>query len=361
MTFGSVLSVIVSILIINVFIVVHEFGHYITGKKLGFEFPEFSIGMGPKLFGWHRGETDFNIRAFPIGGFCRFVGEDEDAGDNPRAMHNRPVWARMIVTAAGSLMNILFAIVLAIATLGIFGDLAVMDHAYIYQVVENSPAQRAGIEAGDRILSFEGMEVTTVESAVEAIGSASGNTAKIVVERDGEEVTLEVTPEYKEEDGSYKIGVTLTQGMERVRLPFFKCITEAFRQVWAVIASVFEFLGSLFGSLFRKLFVDHGTAIEGTEDVMSIVGVVGIMSVAVRENLELLLWLAITISANLGVMNMLPIPALDGSRFMFLLFELITKRRVKPEREGIIHLIGMALLLVLFVILGWRDITRLIG
>ena len=128
-----------------------------------------------------------------------------------------------------------------------------------------------------------------------------------------------------------------------------------------MIAAIFDFLGNLFGSLIRKIFVDSSIKVEGTDDVMSVIGFVGVMSVAVRENFELLLYLAISISANLGVMNLLPIPALDGSRLMFQLFELVTKRRIKPEHEGIVHLIGMALMLILFVVLGWRDVTRMIG
>ena len=361
MTWGSVWSIIASILIINVFIVVHEFGHYITGKKLGFAVPEFSIGMGPKLFGWQRGETTFNVRAFPIGGFCRFVGEDEDGGDDPRAMNNRPVWARMIVTAAGSVMNIVFAIVLAAVTLGVYGQMRVVDHAYIYQVAEDSPAQAAGLQRGDRIVSFDGNEVTSVESAVEKIAESGGGEKNMVVLRGGEEVTLTVSPRRQESDGSYKIGISLAQGTERVRLSFFDCIKEAFAEVGQMIAAIFDFLGNLFGSLIRKIFVDSSIKVEGTDDVMSVIGFVGVMSVAVRENFELLLYLAISISANLGVMNLLPIPALDGSRLMFQLFELVTKRRIKPEHEGIVHLIGMALMLILFVVLGWRDVTRMIG
>ena len=361
MTWGSVWSIIASILIINVFIVVHEYGHYICGKRLGFAVPEFSIGMGPKLFGWRRGETQFNVRALPIGGYCRFVGEDEDGGDDPRAMHNRPVWARMIVTSAGSLMNIAFAVVLAIVTVFCYGQMQVVDHAYIYEVVEGSPAQEAGLMAGDRILQFDAREVTGVESAVEAIGQSDGQSAQITVQRGQETLTLSVTPRYNEAQENYQIGISLAQGVERVRLSFWQSIRAGLAEVWLMVASIFQFLGDLFGSLFRKLFVDASTTVQGTQDVMSVVGVVGVMSMAVRENLELLLWLAVAISANLGVMNLLPIPALDGSRLLFQLFELVTRRRIKPEHEGMVHLVGMALMLVLFVVLGWRDVTRMLG
>ncbi|MBP3372467.1 MAG: site-2 protease family protein [Clostridia bacterium] len=362
MNFSSIWSILVSLFIISIFIVVHEWGHYITGKKLGFQIDEFAIGMGPKIFGWKRGETEFSIRCIPAGGFCRFAGEDEDdGGDNPRAMNNRPAWARMIMTAAGSIMNILFAIILAIATFAIFGQLQIDDSAYVYEVVADSPAYAAGLQYGDKIVSFDGQQITTVDSAVNVIAQSDGEPAQLIVERNGERIALQIAPEYSEEYDSYKVGVSLSQGQIRVKLTFWESVREGFLLVWETIVAIFAFLRNLFGSLFRKLFVDSSLTVEGTGDVMSIVGVVGIMSFAVRENVELLLWLAVTISANLGVMNLLPIPALDGSRLLFQFYELVTRRRVKPEHEGLVHLIGFALFMALFVVLGIRDVMRFIG
>ena len=136
---------------------------------------------------------------------------------------------------------------------------------------------------------------------------------------------------------------------------------DAARKVGQMIAAIFDFLGDLFGSLFRKIFVDSSIKVEGTDDVMSVVGVVGVMSVAVRENFELLLYLAISISANLGVMNLLPLPALDGGRIVFVIAEKILGHRVSPEKEGLVHFIGFALLIAFMLFITFSDVRKLFG
>jgi regulator of sigma E protease len=360
-TLGTVGSVIISLLILNVFIMIHELGHYIAGKKLGFGIPEFSIGMGPKAVSWQRGETTFYIRWLPIGGYCKFQDEDEsDKSADPKSMYNRPVWARMIMTASGSIMNIISAIVICIGVLTIYGEYQVIDQAYVASVEQNSPAQMAGLQENDRIVSLGGRQVTTVQSALDSIVGSKEEPTPIIVERDGRQVELSVTPKYDEETARYRIGITLNGKVERHRLNFFESIVKGFQNVWEMIVSVFVFFGQLIGGLFAKIF-NPSVTIPGTGDVVSIVGVVGMMSTAVRQDFEVLLWLAAVISVNLGVVNLLPIPALDGSRLVFQFYELITKRRVPPEREGVIHLVGFFMMLILFVILGVRDVSRMIG
>nr|WP_122011595.1 M50 family metallopeptidase [Maliibacterium massiliense] len=357
--FTSIWSIIASLLILNVLIVVHEAGHYFSGKRLNFLIPEFSIGMGPKIVSWQRGETMFALRWLPIGGYCRFAGEDEASDNDPRSMNNRPVWARIIVTVSGSLMNLLLGVVIASVTLGIFGQSVVVDQAHIAAVAESSVAAQAGVQAGDRILAVNEREVTTVQSAIDAIAATGGQQVQMKVARTGGEETLTLTPQLDPESNTYRIGVSLSGKVERQRLGFFETIGQGFVQVGTMITDMFTVLGQLFGNLFGRLFGQ--AAVQSTGEFISIVGVVDIMSTAVRENLEFLLWLTVLITTNLGVVNLLPIPALDGSRLVFQLYELITRKRIPPEKEGVVHMVGFFLMLALFVVLGIRDVQRIIA
>ncbi|MBM7581418.1 regulator of sigma E protease [Caldicoprobacter guelmensis] len=340
------LTLLVALLFFGVLIMVHELGHFLVGRLVGVHAEEFSIGMGPKLFGFSSKGTRFSVRALPIGGYVKFLGEDEKS-DDPRAFGNASLWRRMAVIASGPAMNILLAIVLlAVFYMG-YGIYEVVPE--ILQVVENSPADRAGLMPGDKILQVDGVSVEGMEAqqAVEAIRNTikqkGGNELEIVVQRDGKNISVKLVPEYSQKSDSYVIGIVF--GRIR-RYSLMPAIGLAFRQAGKIMVMMVDMLRAL---IFRG---------QGLNEVMGPVGIVGEIGKAVQAGMQQLLSLAIIITLNLGVINLIPFPALDGGRLVLLLIEGVRGKPLEPEKEGFIHFIGFVVLILLMVLVTYQDIMR---
>lgn len=327
---------------LTVLVVAHEFGHYIVGRSCGFGIEEFAVGFGPKLFSRVRGGIRYSVRALPLGGFVQFTGEDQEMASDPRAFNNRPIWQRFLTLLAGPGTNVVFAFLLTVIILTAYGDLIPV----IQQVEPNSPAYEYGIQPGDVIVGVDGKNIDFYsEFQMHMEGRDPSDTLPLVVERKGEEIALDV-PFAEQEDGSRLIGISY--GRERSSYSFFEAIGLAFKWMYFIVAEMFSFLGDL---IFRG---------QGVDQVAGPVGTITIIGQAVRSGFEVVLRMASLLSINLAVMNLLPFPALDGGRLVFLGVEKLRGKPIPRDKEGYINLAGMIVLFILMALLTYQDIARLI-
>jgi regulator of sigma E protease len=355
------LFIVYAILIFALLIFVHEFGHLITAKAVGVKVNEFAIGMGPRIWSVTRGETRYSIRPFPIGGFCAMEGEDEDS-DDLRAFNNRPAPARALVLVAGSGMNVILAILMVSMLIFAEGEPSTRLDA----VAADSPAAEAGLRAGDEALAVNGEAVSSWEeirgalaktvndaglggSAAEGSSprpsvSASPPVVELRVRReDGSEHTITASL-YEDTDGAYRLGVT--PAMTRDAGFFFRSFAYGAQSIWNMAKMIYQVTGDLF------------TGKAGIDQLTGPVGIVKAVDVTARHGVLYVVELAALISLNLGIVNLLPFPALDGGRIVFLVIRLFTGKRVSDSFEGKFHLVGFALLIGLMIYVTVIDVGR---
>ncbi len=332
------LTAILTIILFCILIIPHEFGHMIVAKLLGVQVNEFSVGMGPALFQRTRGETTYSLRAVPLGGYCAMEGENEES-DNPRAFNNKPGGTKIAVLVAGAAMNVIVAVILLTISVAI-GGIAVNS---IASVTPGSPAQAAGIEKGDKIVEINGTKTGSWEDVVTEIkASKPGEPMNVVAENGGEKRSLVVTPEKK--DGNVIIGVTASVSHSAV-----KSIKYGFIGTWNITKMMLKTIKMLItGKLSAK-------ALSGPVGIVQVLGQAGSNGVAP------FLYLVALISINIALLNMFPFPALDGGRVLFVIIRKLTGNMISDKTEGMIHLVGMALLVALFVVVTKNDIIRLFG
>lgn len=340
----TILSVIGALLLLCLIILIHELGHFLVGRAVGLRVDEFFIGFGPKLIKWGKGETEYSIRLLPLGGACVFHGEDEDNPNDPTAMNNQPVWKRIVTIAAGPVMNFVSAFLLTIILLvgvGLPSTIATVD-----TTIPDSAAEEAGLLPGDRIVAINGQEVEgNPQTASSLIQESGENPAQFVIDRDGETMEFTITPQIGEE-GRPMIGIYFAVVPDRMPL-------------WEGIKTSFSFQVEIMQVMLTSLR-DLFFAGEGVDDVMGPVGTVALISSYAQEGLVNILYLLILISINVGIFNLLPIPALDGSRLVFLIIEAIRRKPIDPNKEAVVHLIGFVLLIGLMLVFTYKDIMRLI-
>lgn len=347
--------VIIAIIIFGVLIAIHEFGHFVAAKCCGVKVNEFAIGMGPAIWKKQKGETLYALRILPIGGYCAMEAEDE-ASDDPRAFTNKGFWPRLIILCAGSFMNFLLGVVLIIA---MYAGAKAFIAPTIDHFMEGCPYEGAeAMQAGDRFYSIDGERIYLV-SDVSAFLARGNGSYDLVMLRDGEKVELndfELTPQIYEEykDEGPKYGFVF--GQEKADLG------TKLRYAWGTTAEFARWVWMGLGDLI------HGTV--GLKDMSGPVGIVDMMN-DVGENAEStraavdnMLYLSAFIAINLAIMNMLPIPALDGGRVFLMIVTVIIKgithRKLDPKYEGYIHVAGMVLLLGLMVLVMYNDIAKII-
>lgn len=354
-----IVSIIIFLLMFCLIVISHEFGHYIIGKKNGIHATEFFIGVGPKLFGWKRDETEFSVRLLPFGGACVFEGQDDladskdESGDGTSAepsegsFLNAPVWGRFATTLAGPLMNVLLAYVCGVVLAATCGEII----PEIASVVEESAAEEAGLQVGDIITEINGHNIHLSSEVSFMSYCSDGRAMSITVKRGDEEIEYTVHPKYDENDKRYYIGITNGKYIDCTGLKSFQY---GFYNVEYILRATLQSL---------KMFF---TKQAGLDDLSGPVGIVKVVDDTYDEAKSygflsvLLSMINITmlLSANLAVINLLPIPAMDGGRLVFLLIEAIRGKPIPPEKEGYVHLAGMALLLVLVVVVLLNDITK---
>lgn len=337
-------TAILAILLFCIMIFPHELGHFIAAKKMGVKVNEFAFGMGPAIWKKQKGETLYAIRLFPIGGFCAMGGEDEDTGDEGSFAAKKP-WQKIIVLAAGAVMNILCAILIMALVLGIAG----FTTNIIGEVSAKSPAEAAGMQSGDEILAINGKMVESWNDVLENMPQNT-ESLQLTIERDGQQQTVAVTPQLettKNEAGEvieerYVIGINSKISHNPV-----KAIIGGCESTWNIVKLMFQSLGML---------------ISGEAGADELTGPVGMVKMVSQTN-ELGFWyygfLTALICVNLAIINLLPLPALDGGRILFVIFTIITGRKVSERVEGTIHFIGLALLMLLMVYVTFNDVVRI--
>ena len=341
------MGIILAILVFGVIVFVHELGHFLLAKANGIRVDEFSIGMGPRLLSWVKGETRYSLKLLPIGGSC-MMGEDDADDTSEGSFNSKSVWARISVVAAGAIFNFILALVFAVVIISFTG----YDKPVISGVVEGFPAEEAGMQAGDRIIKMNHKKINLWREVTYYNMFHQGETVDVVYERDGEKYEITITPK-KDEDGSYLLGVTSPSAYEKANV--FTAVQYGVFEVKFWICTTLESL---------KMLITGGV---GVDQLSGPVGIVDVVDDTYQQSKEYgalvvfiqMLNIGILLSANLGVMNLLPLPALDGGRLVFLFVEAIRGKRVPPEKEGIVHGIGMVLLLALMAFVLFNDIKRL--
>lgn len=347
MVWIDILSYVAAFLLIGIIIMVHELGHFWTGRALGFKIDEFAIGFGPKIAKWKskKYDTVYSIRPIPIGGFTKYHGEDKEAVDED-SFSKKPVWRRFITIFSGPAFNIIFALILAVIFLSAFGEMA----PAISNANAGAPAYKAGLRDGDRIVSVNGQRTDFLMEAVQSVSDLSTRGAKDVqigVLRDGKEIVFTVPFQYDQELKKNIIGIVWNRDV-RVHYNFFEAIGMSFKWIIYIIVQTIVTIGGL---------------ISGQVPTTQVGGFLQIITTAsdvIKSNFESVLRFATLISISLAVFNFLPFPALDGGRMVFLGIEKIRRKPLPPEKEGYVHLAGFILLIALMILVTWQDIARLI-
>lgn len=351
-------TIVSFIVVLGVLVFAHEFGHFITAKKSDIRVEEFALGFGPRLFSREKGETVYSIRAIPLGGFCNMTGEfppDEDATEeerkiyeetkeNGRTFNQKSIWKRFLVVFMGPFMNFLLAALIFVIIFTAFGiPIDSSQTTVIGELIPEKPASEAGLKPGDKVVSVNGTEVENWNEMSKLIGEAVDKEIALQVERNGEEYAFTVTPEYSEQSEKGVIGIF--PQMIRERVGIFKAIKYGIMQTWHAITAI---IMGFVQMISRRSAAEVGGPIM----IANIVGQAAQVGMA-----NLLNWMAV-ISINLGIINLLPFPALDGGRIVFVLVEAIRGKPVPPEKEGFVHFVGFILLMILMVFIIYKDIVR---
>jgi len=330
------LTAISFIFVFGMIVFFHELGHFLMARKNDVTVHEFSLGMGPKIYTKQGKQTLYAIRVFPIGGYVRMEGEDEESDLEGSFSRKRPLQRLSIITA-GPIMNFLLAIVLFAAIFTAIG----IPTTEIAQFTDDSPAYASGLSVGDEIVVIDGQDIGSWENIQRTISTGSGR-INITVKRDGELINKVIEPRVEEETGRRIIGIS----PDFTKNPI-KVLGHSFYQVGFLTKEIFKF--------FAKL--PFGGMSEG--EVVGPVGIVSLVGEAAERSFFDVLFLAAYISINLGIVNLLPIPALDGGRVVFILVEMVRGKPVDPEKEGFVHLVGFVVLLSLMVLLVFNDVKEL--
>lgn len=330
---------IMALLAFSLLIIIHELGHFIMAKVNGVKVLEFSLGMGPKLFSIKGKETEYLIKALPIGGYVKMFGEDDELEvvDN-RAFSNKTSFQKLTIVAAGPIMNLILAVILFAIVGGIQGH----STNIIDKVVENSPAMEVGIQAGDIIEGVNGKMVTTWEDFLNEILLEEGKPVKVKVKRDDAILNFDLVPKYNAEEDRYLIGVYT----RNVKPTFFQAIGHGFNQTGSTIRQTFGFFGQLFNG---KVSAD---------DVGGPISIMKISGRAAQQGILTLLFFISFLSVQLAVFNIIPFPALDGGWIFLLLFQIITGKEVNRDKVATINYYGFLLLMGLMAFVLIKDIIN---
>lgn len=349
---NNMLSVIYFILILSALIVIHELGHLITAKRFGVYCSEFSIGMGPAIYKHQFKETAFSIRLLPIGGFVAMAGEEGVEDEHvpfERTIKGINVWKQVVIMAAGAVMNILLAWALFIGLTMYQGSVALPPEPVINGTMEGSPAKAAGFQAGDRIIEVTSHGISFVPENMNEITEhiqyyPEETTFK--VQRGAEVLDLVMTPSYIKEENRYLIGIEYSRNIKEIG------VLEAFgygtQQLIESSTSIFRALGNIIRGI-------------GLNNLSGPVGIYKITADTIQYGWMSVLALIALLSVNLGIMNLLPLPVLDGGRIFITLLEKISGRKLGEKAEYIITMAGVVLLVGIMVFATWQDITRLFG
>ncbi len=333
---------ILGIFLFGLLIFVHELGHYLTARMFGIRVHAFAVGMGPAIWKKEKNGTEYALRVFPIGGYVKLEGEDESS-DDPAAFGNKSPLARIVVLFAGGCMNILIGFLIFLI---LFSSVAEIGVPVIGTVIPDTPAAEAGLLPGDEIAEINGKSIHITNDMTLAMMKNGADPLALTVCRGDEKKAVTLTPQYDAESGMYILGFyrkaeKMTPGL---------AIKTAYHNTFFVVDLVYYSLKEMITGNVRLA------------DMSGPVGIVSEMNTVAKSEMPVLSMMNFIglIAVNLGVMNLLPIPALDGGRIFFALVELIRRKPIKPEHEGVVHFIGFALLIGFMILITFSDIRKLL-
>lgn len=340
------MKIILALLVFSVIVIIHELGHFLLAKLNGITVTEFSVGMGPRLFSHEWGGTRYSLKLLPFGGSCMMVGEDEESTEEG-SFGGKSVWARIAVVAAGPVFNFILAFVLSLILVGNIGyDDTIID------VTEGYPAAEAGMQNGDEILRLNGSRVYVFREVSLYNSLHQGEPMEITYARDGEKHTVTLEP-IQDESGSYRMG--FSKSAVRSKGNIFQILKYSYAELRYWVKATLESL----------VMLVRGQV--GLQDMSGPVGIVNAIGDTYEANRSdgwyyvtlSMMMISILLSVNLGIMNLLPIPALDGGRLVFLIIEAVRGKAISQEKEGMVHFAGFVLLMGLMVFILFNDIRNI--
>ena len=334
------MGIVAAILVFCLLIFSHELGHFIVAKACGVYVEDFSLGMGPKLIKWQGKETMYCLRLLPIGGWCKMVGEDEESDDD-RAFCRKKVWQRMAIVAAGPIMNFVVAIVIFISIFMMIGTYSTEN--IVGDLLPDTPASQV-LQPGDRIVEIDGIAISSWNDIGPAVAAQEqGADFPVVVIRDGQTVHLTLSSYFSDDHQAWQIGITPQHKKQNIFTAAKLGIEQSVYFTKSLIMAIVD-------------MITGNTAVE----LSGPVGIVTFISDTASSGIRSLLLITGYLCINLGVINLLPLPALDGSRLVFLAIEGLRGKPIDQNKEGMVHFIGLALLIALMLLVTYQDILRLI-
>lgn len=354
------LTTIIFIIVLAVLIFVHELGHFLIARACGIRVDEFALGFGPKIFSFKKGETRYALNLIPFGGYVKIFGENPNddsinGPDKARSFVHKPKWKQISVLVAGVVFNFIFAWIVIVAAFvaGVpsstesypeYADRMSNEHIAITYVETQSPAEKAGLKAGDELLGF-----SSIEEIQQKVNESGENGVTFSYIRNGEESSATVIAEEGIVEGKYAVGIAMDK-VATLRLPIHLALYEGGRFTLHMMKMITIGLGDLITGIF-----------DGTSKLSSVTGPVGIAGMvgdAAQLGFTYLMMFTAMISINLGILNLVPFPALDGGRVLFVIIEAIIRRPIKPVVANTINTVGFFLLILLMIVVTYRDIAK---
>ncbi|MBQ7480521.1 MAG: site-2 protease family protein [Lachnospiraceae bacterium] len=348
----SIPSILYTLVILCIVIIVHEFGHMIVAKSNGIYVKEFWVGFGPTLISFTKNETRYCLKPIPFGGACVFE-EDPECEDPDRLFNRSSVWARIMTVFAGPFFNIILAFVFSVLIISMSGSSVIMTTELV-EITKGSPADEAGLKAGDIIKSYNGRKVDLSAEVVIYNIVCDGSPVELTYERDGQEYTADIRPEFDEKYGRYMFGIVFGRSLDK--WTSMNILKYSFYYVRMNIRSTVQ---GLKGLILGRLGVDSLSGPVGMAGMVS-----DIYNEARQDGLPAIVLnmfnLALIFSASLGIMNLLPLPALDGGKLVLLVLEAIRHKPVSRDKEALVNFVGFALLMILMVFVMYNDILKIV-
>ncbi|MBI5878680.1 MAG: RIP metalloprotease RseP [Chloroflexi bacterium] len=342
-------TILYFMIVLSVLVLVHEIGHFIAARRAGVRVEEFGLGYPPRAVRlFKRGDTDYTLNWLPLGGFVRMTGEENPS--DPKSFAAAKAWKRAVILSAGAGMNVVLAIVLFMV-IALMGVPRTVEFVNVASVAPGSPAEMAGLQAGDRIMSIDGQPVVNRMDVSRAAIERAGQPVSIDVKRAKDNLTVYLTPRVHPPKNEGRMGITMT-------LQFVREETVSYSPLDALVYGFNETIstGTQIFTGFRRMA--DGTAPAEVGGPVQIAGFAGLFC---GRNLQSCMQFTALLSVNLAIINMLPFPALDGGRLVFVVLEVLRRgKRVKPELEGVVHFVGMAILLLLMLVITVFDVQRLL-
>lgn len=346
------MDIVVFVILLGALILLHEFGHFILAKRAGVKVEEFGIGFPPRIVAFRRGETEYSLNIIPLGGFVRMLGEEDPSAARSFAAASR--WWRVAILAAGATMNFAVAVILFSGAFASGWPTVTQSEVIVSQVVPNSPAASAGLRDGDVIVAVSGHHIDRANQIPNYTREALGKPMAMQVKRGKQTINLTVTPRTSWPADQGPIGIAITEHPLKVE-PVYYAIPAA------IVRGVAQTVQTIVLTLTIPVMVIQGLIPAAVARPIGPLGIYEITSQATTETVATgwlfpVLSVAATISAGLGIANLLPIPGLDGGRLLFVIIEAVRGRRISPRREGMIHMVGLAFLVSVFLIVTYFDI-----